>query len=608
MTTPDRSDASAFAVRWQLPNTAALLVTLATVVLVRSILVSLYGVELPFLDQWDAEIANLYLPLVEGRLGLADLFASHNEHRILFTRLFGLLLFEANERQFDNLVTALANTAIYAMMLGAFAAPFFRELKRHNLILAGMALALFGTLPYGWENLTIGFQNQFYFAALWAFVAIGTLAFARNGSWLAVVAAAASALCGLFTMASGAFAAPVLIGVAFALYRNGALSGRQLAFVAVSSGAIFALGLQLIPPGMRNSGLHAQSLQELASVARIALCWPLPASWIILLLIWWPSALWAWRVLRSAPAIPRADLFLLGVAAWGALHAVAIAISRGHGTVDIASRHAETLVFGAAANLLLAIRIVQSLYGIERSRKRAAMLGLFVAMTTGAFLLGLADRSFTGMNYLAAKAANQRIAERNISDFLSQANASTLLGKPGQEISYPDPQRLISLLSNPAVRQMMPASVAPAVAVEWSDCALLASPGAYPTTPPLRTAAFGTHGVYGDGNVGRCSSSVLHASRSHVRLPTAGYLDRAGLQLVLKASSGDDAVASRYKRPDREQWHSWNPAVPAPNYVLVVTDDNPQSWFAFGAPVDQGRLSALAADTAQQLRHLVDAY
>ncbi|MDC8011100.1 hypothetical protein [Tahibacter soli] len=593
--------------RWRLHNATALACALVAVVLARSVFVSLYATDLPFWDQWDAEIRRLYKPFVDGTLSLSDLFATHNEHRVFFSRVLGLLLFCANERQFDNVVAAFANTIVYAAMLGAFAAPYFHELDRRSLLSAGLAVVALGSLPYGWENITIGFQNQFYFEGLWAFAAIGALAFGRGDRWTPVVAAVGAGLCGLFTLASGMLAAPAIIVAALCLYRGGALRGRPFVAVVLAASALFVFGLQLIPTLPQHSGLRAGSATELVSAAMTALCWPLPASPISLPLVWWPCALWVWRLVRGPATMPRLDVFLFGVAAWAALHAVAIAAARGHGGLAfVASRYTETLALGGAANLLLALRIVQSLR--ERDDARAAGLGAVVVVATAGFLFCLGGWSIRGAAALAPRAEQQKIAAGNIAAFLAGAGPSALAGKSPDEISHPSATRVIGLLSDPTVRAMMPSSVAAAVPIAWPDCALLSSPGAYPTTPALATRAVGTFSpVVGNANVGRCVSSPVPTRRSYVRISTAGYLSEPKMHLALESTDGRPPVALARSTPDHEAWQAHRLAAPSATYVVVAADENPDYWFAFGEPVEQGRLSALAADTAARLRRLVEA-
>ena len=280
---------------WSVTNIVALLCAILGVVLARSIVVGTYGNDIPFWDQWDAEISVLYKPFVEGNLRFVDLFSPHNEHRIFFTRALGLLLFSSNEAQFDNMVESLANVFVYAAMLCAFVTPFFRELRNGSLLSTGLVLVAIGSLPYAWENIATGFQNAFYFMSLWMLAAVGALAFGRRDRWSTVSAIAAALLCGLFTLASGCLAAPVVALLAVCLYRTGNLSLRQFIAIEVVSIAIFALGLWLVPPAEHHITLRSAGFGEFVFVALTALCWPLPASWLVLPLLWWPSVFWLLR-------------------------------------------------------------------------------------------------------------------------------------------------------------------------------------------------------------------------------------------------------------------------------------------------------------------------
>src|SRR5438132_10662621 len=49
------------------------------------------GVDTPFWDEWDGT-APIFEKMAAGTLGLADFFAQHNEHRILFPRLIFFVL------------------------------------------------------------------------------------------------------------------------------------------------------------------------------------------------------------------------------------------------------------------------------------------------------------------------------------------------------------------------------------------------------------------------------------------------------------------------------------------------------------------------------------
>ena len=98
------------------PVAAALMVIGA-----KSWMISRYGSPTPFWDQWDAEGAVLYPKYFGGTWQLADLIAPHNEHRILVTRLWSLLLLEL-EGYWDPILQMLANTLLLGGVVFLFAA------------------------------------------------------------------------------------------------------------------------------------------------------------------------------------------------------------------------------------------------------------------------------------------------------------------------------------------------------------------------------------------------------------------------------------------------------------------------------------------------------
>jgi hypothetical protein len=68
---------------------ATRIIVLASPALTIFILIFVYGVNVPFADQWD-EVPPLIEKMHKGTLGLSDFFAQHNEHRLFFPRLIML--------------------------------------------------------------------------------------------------------------------------------------------------------------------------------------------------------------------------------------------------------------------------------------------------------------------------------------------------------------------------------------------------------------------------------------------------------------------------------------------------------------------------------------
>ena len=86
-------------------------------------MIARYGNPTPFWDQWDAEGSLLYPRFFDGSLRLSDLVAAHNEHRILLTRLWSLLLLEL-EGYWDPILQMAANAVLFGGFVALFIAAF----------------------------------------------------------------------------------------------------------------------------------------------------------------------------------------------------------------------------------------------------------------------------------------------------------------------------------------------------------------------------------------------------------------------------------------------------------------------------------------------------
>ena len=129
------------------------------------LLIARFGMPTPYWDQWDAEAIGLYLPYLNGTLGLERFLAFHNEHRILLTRVNALTLLWLSGT-WDPILQMLANAAIHVLGIALLVTLLGRLLDRTSLLFfLGLATLLFAT-PLGWDNTLGGFQIQFYYLLL----------------------------------------------------------------------------------------------------------------------------------------------------------------------------------------------------------------------------------------------------------------------------------------------------------------------------------------------------------------------------------------------------------------------------------------------------------
>lgn len=129
----------------------ALLLIFLLVLVARIAYVSLYAGDLPFWDQWDGEADTLLRPWVEHTWRISELFRPHAEHRIAFTRLLTLALFEANNGQWDNLVETYVGAGIYAVMTALLYARLCREeVSPFVRWITLVIVVLLAMLPFDW--------------------------------------------------------------------------------------------------------------------------------------------------------------------------------------------------------------------------------------------------------------------------------------------------------------------------------------------------------------------------------------------------------------------------------------------------------------------------
>ncbi|MBV9555507.1 MAG: hypothetical protein JO254_00365 [Pseudolabrys sp.] len=182
----------------------------------------------PYFDQWTF-IQDDYFRYLDGLYRWTDLFALHNEHRILTTRL---VLFA--DAIFFHMRGVMPILFIYAtLVLTAAGIAALCADTRHRAVvvfLAGLGLA-WSTSQ--WPNLASAFQVQMTLVHLFALVAFAALS---AGSTAALCVAAAVDFLAVFTLGSGIF-------LIFPLGLVAALNRRYRGFVWL---ALFHLVLVIV--------------------------------------------------------------------------------------------------------------------------------------------------------------------------------------------------------------------------------------------------------------------------------------------------------------------------------------------------------------------------
>lgn len=532
--------------RRTLPTWLSLLALFLLVVGARLWLVQHYTTPLPFWDQWSGEGSAIIKPWLEGRLRFVSLFDAHNEHRIFLTRVLVLGLFAANgqwDAQLEMTVNALLCGGI-ALVMAAAALRWCGLFVPRATIL--VAIGLFFTLPFGWENTLAGFQSQFYFLLLFSLGALCGLGMHQpfsRGWWLGALSAALACL----AMASGFLAAAAVLAL------RGVRSLRRRALPDAGELTTGLLCLTLIGVGWTtrvtvpwHAALQAESGPAFLLALGRCLAWPWTGQPWLAFVMQFPLLLLAGNYALTLTRVASEELLeerrgaelLLGVGCWVWLQAMATAYARGGGNQPPPSRYHDFLALGVLVNCFAACALLRRLrraetrarsawqsnrqpaaargleeflalrairhfpaacWGLWRLRQREAATRFFwkhraaaAAMPAWLAVLGIGLARMTGDNF-RAELPERRDAylaqESNVRGYLATGDfARYLAGKPQLDIPYPDVAYLARLLDDPTLRAVLPADVraplplAPATAADNAEATGFAPDGYYPST------------------------------------------------------------------------------------------------------------------------------
>lgn len=427
--------------------TGALLAAVACTVLgAKLVAIGALGSPVPLADQWDGEAANLYAPYLRGSLSFADLLAPHNEHRILVFRVLALLHLElAGEwnTRLEMILGAIVDTAVITW-LASLLMPLVAPQRR--VLLASFVAFVFAFPIY--ENALWGFQDQVYLSLLFGIAALVALSSALpfSGRWFCGLAAAILAY---FSFATGV--ATILAAVGFVVVQlvTGARErrGREFVAVAVLASIVLAMVLWAV------SSAHPTSTPWTLTEGLLLL-----GALVIAALV--PMAWFCRHTLAGRPAVTDRAWVALGIGGWLVIQLGLLAYGRG---TAVAVRYMDIVVLvyplGLVAVLALSDRLRATRFrryaGPGAATWVLAVVAVFAMLGYYGAVLGAIDWSNAAGHELVKVRAY--LATGNVDNLQSQGR-----GGHGIELSYPNPQRLASVLGDPDVRAILPPELRPA--------------------------------------------------------------------------------------------------------------------------------------------------
>lgn len=205
-------------------------------------------------DEWDAWVP-LVIAMRNGTLRFADLWALHNEHRMLTSNLIMLGLAKVNGwNMLRETMTSLAIVvSTQAMLLSLFVRSVSARLLGAAFLLA--TACLYNLMAF--ENWLTGFQTA-WFLVNFAATAVTVLLWLWPRSWVCYALAILTAFGASFAMSSGLMVWP--LGLSVLLLRATPASRRDLGLWVASAVVAFVLYFH----GYQTPGYHPSLLKELS--------------------------------------------------------------------------------------------------------------------------------------------------------------------------------------------------------------------------------------------------------------------------------------------------------------------------------------------------------
>jgi hypothetical protein len=413
------------------------------------LVIGAYGNATPYWDQWDGEAAGLYAPFLEGRLGWGDMLAAHCEHRGFTARLLALGLLSANGL-WNPLLQLVVNAAIHVGLVCLLAWLLTQAIGQRFLpVILAFCLALF-SCPYGWEN-TLANNSSFYLLLLFAIGSLwlGTGAAPFSARWWM---ATGLAVCGFFSLASGAFVPAALAGIGVLQYLVGIRRGRLHLAAVFVLGGLFAAGVALTPSVAAHASLRAATLTQFVGSWSSMLGWPIENRILGPAVRNAPALLFTVAMLRARPPAEDRRWFLLTLVIW--MLGQGLVICYGRAAHALASRYMDLFAIDILTNFACLLCVVNARADTRPWAVPAA--AVWVAMVLGC--LGGSVHKHC-LNDLQARRDTAQAQELNTRNYVRTGDIGHLTDKPYLHVPYPVPERLAALLDTPSIRSVLPRNI-----------------------------------------------------------------------------------------------------------------------------------------------------
>lgn len=169
-----------------------------------------YSVDIPYWDEWESFRPD-QLP---AGFSLSWLFAQHNEHRLVTTKLLVWLLYRLNG--WDLVVHQVLNFVLYGLLL-IWIGWFVRKAAPQIPSWLQVSFMIFLLSTISFQNHVMGYQSQVHFWLLFFLIAAYFL-FHSSQKWSALIVGCLASVLSIYSLASGVVSSATLLLV-FCLFK-----------------------------------------------------------------------------------------------------------------------------------------------------------------------------------------------------------------------------------------------------------------------------------------------------------------------------------------------------------------------------------------------------
>lgn len=332
-------------------TTSLCLFSFLFIVACRWLAVGVFGVDIPFWDDWDGLGKSIFLPYFNHTLNLKMFFMPHNEHRLILTKGLSLLTLILNNNKWSPLLNMIIQALIPASTASFLIYCYKRKSEKISILTISIIVLVFA-IPLSIENLLWGFLSQTYFVVLFAAITFW-LATNPKLSWKGLFLCILVGFLASLSMGSG-FTLPFVIGLVCLYYAitNKDNTYKWLLFSVLAFMACYFQS-RLIVHVPAHEQLKAKNITDLIISFAKCLYWPFKNNQTIILM-WIPTvAISIFFIIKQKFKFNRNLVYSFTLLCWTLLVMFATSYQRGGGGVGPAERHVDFFILIFPAVLFL---------------------------------------------------------------------------------------------------------------------------------------------------------------------------------------------------------------------------------------------------------------